>query len=338
MGKVTRQGRAWRLADAVAATLALLVLAPIIACIAVVILIDDRGSILFTQWRIGQHGRPFRIFKFRTMAPGGDPPATGRPLRQLDDHPAVTRVGRWLRRSHLDELPQLVNVVLGQMSIVGPRPLVPDEDALITRAWKERHDHRPGLTASWQIWRLAADDRRRAHRLGPGLPGGLDAVARRPVGRQHGALRRAALGALRGRRGIGKLDADVQLSPGFLERLLGDFARDPSLGMTGGLLTERHGGDWRDVTQPPTHAPPPARLYSRACFEASGGFRERLGWDTLDEVYARMCGYATRVNADVRVRHLRVQASPTGACEDAPATGPARGSCTTPPRSCCCAR
>jgi poly-beta-1,6-N-acetyl-D-glucosamine synthase len=106
---------------------------------------------------------------------------------------------------------------------------------------------------------------------------------------------------------IGKLDADVQLSSGFLERLLGDFARDPLLGMTGALLTERHGGRWRDVAQPPTHAPPPARLYSRACFADSGGFRERLGWDTIDEVYARMRGYATRVNADVRVRHLRVQ-------------------------------
>jgi poly-beta-1,6-N-acetyl-D-glucosamine synthase len=111
----------------------------------------------------------------------------------------------------------------------------------------------------------------------------------------------------RGYTHIGKLDADVQLSAGFLERLLEDFDEDPALGMTGGLLTERHGGRWRDVTQPQTHAPPPARLYSRACFTASGGFRERLGWDTIDEVYARMRGYSTRVNADVRVRHLRVQ-------------------------------
>jgi lipopolysaccharide/colanic/teichoic acid biosynthesis glycosyltransferase len=153
IGKVTRHGRAWRMADVVAAMLALVVLAPLMACIAVAIVIDDRGPILFTQWRIGQHGRRFRILKFRTMAPSEDAPASAAPLRQLDDHPAVTRVGRWLRRSHLDELPQLANVVLGQMSMVGPRPLVPDEDALITRAWKERHDHRPGLTGTWQIWR-----------------------------------------------------------------------------------------------------------------------------------------------------------------------------------------
>ena len=87
---------------------------------------------------------------------------------------------------------------------------------------------------------------------------------------------------------IGKLDADVHLSAGFLEQLLRDFEADPALGMTGGLLTEWHGRRWRDVTQPPTHAPPPARLYSRECFEASGGFRERLAWDTIDEVYARL--------------------------------------------------
>lgn len=111
---------------------------------------------------------------------------------------------------------------------------------------------------------------------------------------------------------IGKLDADVELPAGFLEQLLRDFEVDPSLGMTGGLLTERHGRRWRDVAQPPTHAPPPARLYSLECFEASGGFRERLGWDTIDEVYSRMLGYSTRVNAGVRVRHLRVQGTADG--------------------------
>ena len=111
---------------------------------------------------------------------------------------------------------------------------------------------------------------------------------------------------------IGKLDADVRVPPGFLEQLLRDFEADPSLGMTGGLLTERHGRRWRRVTQPPTHAPPPARLYSLECFEASGGFRERLAWDTIDEVYSRMLGYSTRVNAAVRVRHLRVHGTADG--------------------------
>lgn len=111
---------------------------------------------------------------------------------------------------------------------------------------------------------------------------------------------------------IGKLDADVELPPGFLAQLLRDFEVDPSLGMTGGVLTELHSRGWRRVGQPPTHAPPPARLYSLACFEACGGFRDRLAWDTIDEVYARMRGFSTRVSNDVPVRHLRIQGTADG--------------------------
>jgi glycosyltransferase involved in cell wall biosynthesis len=111
---------------------------------------------------------------------------------------------------------------------------------------------------------------------------------------------------------IGKLDADVALPRGFLASLLAAFAADPSLGMTGGAITERHGEGWRRVRQPATHAPPLARLYSLPCFEACGGFRERLGWDTIDEVYARMRGYSTRLAADAPVRHLRAHGSADG--------------------------
>jgi glycosyltransferase involved in cell wall biosynthesis len=106
---------------------------------------------------------------------------------------------------------------------------------------------------------------------------------------------------------IAKVDADVELPPDFFARLLADFAADAALGMTGGVLTEVHGGRWRCVGQPATHAPPPARMYSLACFEACGGFRDRLGWDTIDEVYARMRGFATRASYAVPVRHMRVQ-------------------------------
>lgn len=111
---------------------------------------------------------------------------------------------------------------------------------------------------------------------------------------------------------IGKIDADVALPPDFLHRLLVAFAADPHLGMTGGVLCEYRRGRWRRVTQPATHVPPPARLYTRGCFAASGGFREQLGWDTIDEVYARMYGFRTRVNYDVVVRHMRVQGSADG--------------------------
>lgn len=152
-GVLTRESRLWRSLELLAASLGLLVLAPLMVVIALAILLEGNGAILFAQRRVGQHGRLFWILKFRTMSTSGWFPVAAEPLRQLHDHPQVTRVGRILRRSHLDELPQLVNVVLGQMSLVGPRPLVPDEDALIARYWKERHEHRPGLTGDWQLQR-----------------------------------------------------------------------------------------------------------------------------------------------------------------------------------------
>lgn len=153
-GVVTRHSPLWRVVEALAATAALLVLAPLLVLIGLAILIDGRGSVLFVQRRIGRYGRPFPILKFRTMSASGCLPAiAAQPLCQLEDHPRLTRVGRALRRSHLDELPQLLNVVAGHMSLVGPRPLVPEEDALVTRVWHERHEHRPGLTGAWQVYR-----------------------------------------------------------------------------------------------------------------------------------------------------------------------------------------
>jgi exopolysaccharide biosynthesis WecB/TagA/CpsF family protein len=104
---------------------------------------------------------------------------------------------------------------------------------------------------------------------------------------------------------VGKLDADVELPPHFVEHLLAGFDRDPSLGMTAGVLTELSLGRWRRLRQPISHPPAPARIYTRECFEACGGFRERLAWDTIDEVYARMRGFATRGDMEVRVRHMR---------------------------------
>ena len=151
---LTRHGLLWRIAEALSATVALLLLTPVLVVITLAILADDGGSVLFAQRRIGRYGRPFRILKFRTMAAGGcDPVIVAQPLEQLADHPRLTRVGRTLRRTHLDELPQLLNVITGQMSLVGPRPLVPHEDALVVQLWQERHEHRPGLTGLWQLHR-----------------------------------------------------------------------------------------------------------------------------------------------------------------------------------------
>jgi lipopolysaccharide/colanic/teichoic acid biosynthesis glycosyltransferase len=146
------RGQAWRAAEVAGAAGALVVLLPLLAVIAVAILLEDRGPVLFVQSRIGRDGRTFPMVKFRTMS-GAAAPAAGAPLVQRPDDPRTTRVGRVLRGRHLDELPQLLSVVAGHMSLVGPRPLVPGEDALVAARWVARHDHRPGLTGLWQLHR-----------------------------------------------------------------------------------------------------------------------------------------------------------------------------------------
>lgn len=143
-----------RSVDLLVAALVLAIVAPACLLIAAAILLEDGGAVLFTQTRVGRGGRPFRILKFRTMAPDVTRHTTsGSPLRQRRDHPRCTCVGRCLRRSHLDELPQLVNVILGDMTLVGPRPLVPEEDEIVSRAWAQRRNERPGLTGEWQVLR-----------------------------------------------------------------------------------------------------------------------------------------------------------------------------------------
>ena len=105
------------------------VLLPVFAAVALLIVLEDGGPVFFRQERVGRGGRPFRIWKFRTM--GGD---------------GVTRVGAWLRRTKLDELPQLLNVLRGEMSLVGPRPELPRYVALYDDAQRRVLDARPGIT------------------------------------------------------------------------------------------------------------------------------------------------------------------------------------------------
>jgi len=148
--------RAFDLAGALVCTLAAL---PVLAAIAVAIKLDGRGPILFRQTRVGREGRAFRIYKFRTMVPDAEARKAGlRPhndasdgLFKMEDDPRVTRVGRFLRRTSLDELPQLFNVLRGDMSLVGPRPLVLDEDERITGLDRRRLQLTPGMTGPWQI-------------------------------------------------------------------------------------------------------------------------------------------------------------------------------------------
>lgn len=133
-----------RLFDLVVASLALLVLSPLLLLLAVMVKLDSPGPVFFRQERVGRHGRPFRIHKFRTMV--AEAPAQGLPLTVGDDH-RITRVGGWLRDRRLDELPQLLDVLAGDMSLVGPRPEVPRYVAHYPPALRERAlSVRPGIT------------------------------------------------------------------------------------------------------------------------------------------------------------------------------------------------
>ena len=153
-----------RAMDLAASICALVVLAPAFAVIALAIKLDSRGPVFFRQVRVGAYGRRFRIWKFRTMVAdaderklevahlnkhlqgGGDPR-----MFKIPNDPRVTSVGRWLRRHSLDELPQLINVVAGQMSLVGPRPLIVEEDSHVTDWAERRSTLKPGITGLWQV-------------------------------------------------------------------------------------------------------------------------------------------------------------------------------------------
>ena len=144
--------------DIAASATGLLLTAPLIAAIALAIKLDSRGPVFFRQTRVGRGDRHFRIVKFRSMQDD----AEGRKdeLRALNeavglfkiaDDPRITRVGRILRKTSLDELPQLWNVLVGEMSLVGPRPLVEDEDSRIEGWYRRRLQLTPGITGHWQV-------------------------------------------------------------------------------------------------------------------------------------------------------------------------------------------
>src|SRR6266568_1772783 len=129
--------------DLILSLLGLIVLAPVFAAVAVAIKIESAGPVFYRGVRAGRYGKAFRIFKFRTMVEDAD--KIGGPSSSSDD-PRITRVGNFLRRYKLDELPQLLNVVKGEMSLVGPRPEVLQEVVLYTEEEKRLLEVRPGIT------------------------------------------------------------------------------------------------------------------------------------------------------------------------------------------------
>ena len=149
-----------RAMDVVGSLVGLFVLGPVIAGIALAIRLDSPGPAFFRQRRVGFGDREFEIVKFRTMLDGADTRRAGMGalneagdgLFKVEDDPRLTRVGRFLRRSSLDELPQLYNVLRGDMSLVGPRPLVPDQDSQILGWQRDRLRLKPGMTGLWQIF------------------------------------------------------------------------------------------------------------------------------------------------------------------------------------------
>jgi exopolysaccharide biosynthesis polyprenyl glycosylphosphotransferase len=144
--------------DLVLASVALVLLAPLFAFIGVLVHATSDGPVLFRQRRVGRHGQTFEILKFRTMRSDAETLRNGLAalneapgLFKIREDPRITPPGRWLRRTSLDELPQLVNVLKGEMSLVGPRPLIGEEDAGIVGWRRRRLDVPPGMTGHWQV-------------------------------------------------------------------------------------------------------------------------------------------------------------------------------------------
>ncbi len=157
---LTRSSAALKRAfDLLGASLGLLAVSPLMIAVAVAIKLDSQGPVFFRQLRVGRHGERFQMLKFRTMVDGAD--ALKDSLRdrneaqeglfKIADDPRVTRVGSFLRQSALDELPQLFNILRGEMSLVGPRPLVVEEDQRVEGWHRRRLELTPGMTGPWQI-------------------------------------------------------------------------------------------------------------------------------------------------------------------------------------------
>lgn len=149
-----------RLFDVVASLLAIIVLSPLMLIVALLIFIDDpKGSPIFKQVRVGRHGKEFTLYKFRSMVVNAedllhtlqDKNEKDGPVFKMKDDPRVTKIGKFIRKTSIDELPQLLNILKGDMTIVGPRPSLPKEVAQYNDYQSQRLFVTPGLTCYWQV-------------------------------------------------------------------------------------------------------------------------------------------------------------------------------------------
>ncbi len=148
-----------RAIDFICSLLGLVIFSPLFLLIAFIIKFDSKGSVFFSQKRVGKNGRIFNLYKFRSMIPGAeellddlkDKNEMSGPVFKISDDPRITKFGKFLRKYSLDELPQLYNVLLGEMSLVGPRPPLPKEISSYQRKQRRRLSMRPGLTCTWQV-------------------------------------------------------------------------------------------------------------------------------------------------------------------------------------------
>ena len=161
-----------RIIDVLVATSLLIVLFIPMSIVAILIRLDSSGSILFTQSRIGLDNKPFKIFKFRTMVNNASAMQTsfesknefkGGVLFKIKDDPRITKVGKFLRRYSIDEIPQLINVIKGDMSLVGPRPLTVRDSLKLSSEQNLRHSVLPGITGLWQVKARSESDSKQLH-------------------------------------------------------------------------------------------------------------------------------------------------------------------------------
>jgi lipopolysaccharide/colanic/teichoic acid biosynthesis glycosyltransferase len=138
-----------RILDVILAALALVLASPLLALAGLLIRLESRGAVFYRQRRVGLKGRPFALWKLRTMVPGAASMGAG--IYVLQGDPRITRVGRHLRRLSLDELPNLVNVLRGEMAIVGPRPTVQEQVDRYTERQRLRLEVKPGITGWAQV-------------------------------------------------------------------------------------------------------------------------------------------------------------------------------------------